>query len=353
MKRFLCLSGIIMLIATNLSGCRVLNKVAIDKNKNLKIGISVYDQYDTFISEMMSYLNDWKVKKEEETGVGITLFYLDAASSQGLQNDQVDTFIQEGCDIMLINLVDRTDATMVIDKAKSGNIPVIFFNRELVEEDLKRWNNLYYVGAEAFESGIFQGQIVIDEYNKIKKNNKIDKNGDGKIQYVMLEGEAGHQDALIRTEYSVNTIIEAGVPIERLATEIANWSRSQAAAKMRSWLSDPNLGDNIELVLANNDDMAMGAADALEKAGKPKEKWPIIVGVDGTDAALESIKNGRMLGTALNDGKGQARALLELAYSVTFNTELPKDLHLIDNTYIRLPYLKVTIENVWDISLKK
>ena len=99
-------------------------------------------------------------------------------------------------------------------KAKSADVPVIFFNRELVEEDLERWEKLYYVGAVALESGIMQGEIVAEAYEKDPE--KLDKNGDGVLQYVMLEGEAGHQDAIIRTEYAVNTIIESGIKMEKL-----------------------------------------------------------------------------------------------------------------------------------------
>ena len=93
--------------------------------------------------------------------------------------------ITEGCDVICVNLVDRTDPTAIIDLAEKNNIPVIFFNRELVEEDLERWTRLYYVGAQAFESGIMQGELAAEAF---LTDQSLDKNGDGIFQYVVLEG---------------------------------------------------------------------------------------------------------------------------------------------------------------------
>ena len=221
-------------------------------------------------------------------------------------------------------------------------MPVIFFNRELVEEDLERWDQLYYVGAKAFESGIMQGEIATDVF---RSNPGADKNGDGVFQYVVLEGEAGHQDAIVRTEYSVSTIIEAGVEMEKLSYAIANWNRAQAQTKMAQMLGE--FGAKIELVLANNDDMALGAVDALKTADIPQAQWPVIVGIDGTDVGLEAVKNGELAGTVYNDKEGQAMAMLNLAYELSVGGSLAQ-LELENGKYIRLPYAKVGVENMAD-----
>ena len=139
---------------------------------------------------------------------------VNAAGSQLEQNDQVEKFVNNGYDVICVNLVDRTDPTLIIDKAESAGIPIIFFNRELVPEDLKRYDKAYYVGAVTIEPGIIQGEMIVDLLKKKKES--VDKNADNKIQYIMLEGEAGHQDAIIRTEYAVNTIVENGIQVEKL-----------------------------------------------------------------------------------------------------------------------------------------
>ena len=110
--------------------------------------------------------------------------------------------------MVCVNLVDRTEPTTITDFAENNNVPIIFFNRELVAEDLERWKDLYYVGADASESGTLEGELAADAF---KENAAMDKNSDGICQYVVLEGEAGHQDSIVRTEYSVNTMVEKGV----------------------------------------------------------------------------------------------------------------------------------------------
>ena len=91
----------------------------------------------------------------------------------------------------------------IIDAAKEKDIPIIFFNREPVEEDMRRWDKLYYVGGKAKQSGELKGELAAD---LIKVNPQADRNNDGKIQYVILEGEMGHQDAIIRTESVVESL---------------------------------------------------------------------------------------------------------------------------------------------------
>ena len=335
-KKITVVFGGILVMSVVLGGCGGRE----DAKKSIKIGVSVYDQYDTFVSEMMKDFNDYATKKEEETGVAINIDTFNASASQSTQNTQVENMVTEGCDVICVNLVDRTDPTAIIDLAEKNNIPVIFFNRELVEEDLERWTRLYYVGAQAFESGIMQGELAAEAF---LTDPSLDKNGDGIFQYVVLEGEAGHQDAIVRTEYSVSTMIDSGVEVEKLGYAIANWNRAQAQTKMTQLMSQ--FGDSIELVIANNDDMALGAIDALKTSDLTKDEWPAVIGIDGTDAGLEAVKNKEMIGTVYNDKEGQADAMLNLAYELSTGSDL-SDLNLIDGKYIRLPYARVTYDDV-------
>ncbi len=329
---------VVSMISGLLMGCN--SGIQDEERKSIKIGVTLYNQYDTYVSQMMAHFNDYAADKEEKTGIAINIEVYNASDSQSTQNDQVKEMLSDGCDVICVNLVDRTEPTTIIDMAEKQNVPVIFFNRELVEEDLERWEQLYYVGAKAFESGIMEGEIAAETF---RENPEVDKNGDGIFQYIVLEGEAGHQDAIVRTEYSVSTLIENGVEVEKLGYAIANWNRAQAQTKMTQMLSE--YGENIELVLANNDDMALGAIDALKACGWEKEAWPVVVGIDGTDVGLEAVKNGEMAGTVYNDKEGQAEAMLELAYALSVDGDL-SELSLEDNKYIRLPYAKVGPDDV-------
>ena len=291
---------------------------------------------------MMTKFTEYAADKEEATGVAINVEVMDASQSQLTQNEQVKSLIEKGCDVICVNLVDRTEPTTITDLAENKQVPIIFFNRELVAEDLERWSELYYVGADALQSGVFVGELAA---NAFKTNAKMDKNGDDICQYVVLEGEAGHQDSIVRTEYSVNTLIENGVEAEKLGYAMANWNRAQAQTKTAALLTQ--FDGKIELIIANNDDMALGAIDALRDSQIPREDWPGVVGIDGTDAGLLAVENGEMLGTVYNDKEGQAREMLNLAFAIATNGD--KDsIPLIDGKYVRTPYHKVTQENVED-----
>lgn len=127
--------------------------------------------------------------------------------------------------------------------------------------------------------------------------------------------------------------------MEKLGYAIANWNRAQAQTKMNQMLEE--YGSQIELVLANNDDMALGAIDALKAQNIPPNEWPAVVGIDGTDVGLEAVRNGEMIGTVYNDKEGQAAAMLELAYTLSTDGAVSSVDKLTGNT-IRLPYIKVS-----------
>lgn len=328
------IAGLACLLAVEASGC---GNTGGGQVTSIRIGVSVYDQYDTFVSEMINHFNEYasEVSASMDSNVSVNIDVYNAAASQTTQNNQVKTMLEDGCDIICVNLVDRTEPVTIIDMAEKKDVPVIFFNRELVEQDLERWDKLYYVGAKAFESGIMQGEMAADIF---KNDPEADKNGDGVFQYIVLEGEADHQDAIVRTEYAVSTITDQGVPVEKLGYAIANWNRAQANTKMSQLLTE--YGDQIELVLSNNDDMALGAVDAMKAAGIDQAEWPVILGIDGTDVGLAALKNGEIRGTVYNDKEGQAEKMFDLAFCLARGLSLD-DLGLEDGKYIRQPYTKL------------
>ena len=260
----------------------------------------------------------------------MTLDIQEAKGSQSTQNNQVDRLISLGCDVLCINPVDRMDATVVIDKAMTAGVPVVFFNRQPVEEDMNRWDRLYYIGVDAKETGILQGQLIADLYRE--QPDRIDINDDGVVSYVLLEGETNHQDAMVRTEWSIQTLKDEGVPIERITGGIANWERSQASALMEQWIS--SCPDTIELVVSNNDDMALGAIDALERAGIEGVN---VVGIDGTNPGVEAMENGKLLGTVSSNKEVYGSAVIELAASCALGEPLPQEYPLTDGRYYWIP----------------
>lgn len=307
------------------------------EKERLRIGVTYYNQSDTFLGELLTSFRE-QAKTVSDFEVSITV--RDAESSQRTQNEQVKELIDMGCDVLCVNLVDRADPSEIIDRAKENDIPVIFFNREPVAEDLMQWDRLYYVGADARQSGIMQGELAADA---ILEDSRIDRNRDGKIQYVVLEGEAGHQDAIIRTENAVDTLKSKGIELEKLGYQIANWNRAQAQNRMEQMIGAYQ--NRIELVLANNDDMALGAMDAYRKLNYTKSGIPVFFGIDGTDVGLEAVRNQTLSGTVYNDKEGQAAAMAKLA--VAAGTEIGmENIQFKKGKYIYLPYTKVTADNV-------
>lgn len=335
-RRGLCLIA----AAGMMTGCAAYTPVDKTPSK-IRIGVTLYDEYDTFLGELMQCFNQDVFAKQSEGGPEITVNMYGASKNQAIQNDQVKEMINNDCDVLCVNLVDRTAPTEIIDFARSAGIPVIFFNRELVEEDLLQWDQLYYVGADAFQSGTMQGELAVDA---IRSQNG-DKNGDGSIQYIVLEGEAGHQDAIVRSENSVNRMVELGVKLDKLGYGIANWNQAQAETKMNQFIDQ--YGSDIELVLANNDEMALGAIAACKSQNIPEKDRPIILGIDGTKTGLQAVKDGEMYGTVFNDSAGQAQAMFELAYQLA-TTGTTDGITLMDGKYIRLDYQKITKDNVDD-----
>ena len=313
--------------------------------KKIKIGVTLYDSYDTFLTGYMRAF-DKEVAEKRAEGYEVNVLQYNAAGSQAMQNEQVEEMLQNSCDVLCVNLVDRTAPSEIIDMAKKKDVPVIFFNRELVEEDLNQWNKLYYVGADAKQSGILQGELVLEDVKDAEKGGQLppelDRNGDGKLQYLIFEGEAGHQDSIMRTDYVVSTIQDAGIPLERLDYSIANWSRAEAQSKMMQLY--PEFQGKIELILSNNDDMALGVIDAYDKIGVQKDLRPWIYGIDGTKAGLAAIEKGSMRATVYNDEVGQSKALFRIAFQLASEgaedgegTEIEK--------ITRLPYRKVRRKN--------
>ena len=412
----------VVLLLFSLSACKTSEKRR--EKKKIKIGITLYDSHDTFITGYMSAF-DKEVAEKRAEGYEVDVLRYNAEGSQSVQNEQVEEMLQNSCDVLCINLVDRTAPSEIIDMAKKKNTPVVFFNRELVEEDLYRWNQLYYVGADAKQSGILQGELVAEDIlaeaekeasgreegkeeglsaeheeesissaeepgapettrtleeetapegvtesetewegelsgrllgeefdttvqskteseKSVALPRSVDKNGDGKLQYVLFEGEAGHQDAIMRTEYVVSTLQKKGIPLERLGYGIANWSRAEAQSRMMQLYSE--LEDKIELIFSNNDDMALGVLDAYDKIGVQKDARPWIYGIDGTMAGINAVKKGAMKATVYNDEMAQAKALFNIAFQLATEDggkEGDRDIQKIT----KIPYRKVTGEN--------
>jgi methyl-galactoside transport system substrate-binding protein len=327
----------ILLFAFVLLGCEV---------KKSEIPLLIYDMQD-------AYMFDFEKKIQEATNGFFDLMTVDGQNSQIIQNEDIDKWINAKVPLLIVNPVDRLSVYSIIEKAKKSGTKIIFFNREPLAQDMALYDSVYYVGADAAESAKIQAQIIMELFGNDPQLNAFDKNGDGVIQAVILKGEQGHQDAEARTKVVVETLTEAGYNVEVLDISIANFDRQTAKTAMDGLITTH--GKNIEVVISNNDAMALGAIEALTDKGyfmdtnkdgkidRNSEIWIPVVGIDGLDIAMEQIESGFLYGTVFNDSQNMAEAIVELA-NLLINGEDVSDLSftVTNGKYIWISYKKIT-----------
>ena len=311
----------------------ILAAVSCSHAEDIKIGSCIYRFNDAF---MLRFRNAMTAESEK---LGAKIEMADGQDDQTTQESQVDQFIADGVNVLIVNPVDRMASQNFIDKAKAANLPIVFINREPTPEVLATYDKAYYIGAKAEESGTEAGELVAAYF---KAHPEADKNKDGKLQFVLLRGQNGHQDMILRSKYSVEAIRDAGIEPVEVASAIANWDKLQAMNIMNAFLM--SIGpENIEAVIANNDEMALGAVEALKaqdyNKGDPAMYIPV-VGVDANASALDAMDKGEMLGTVLNDADGQGSAAVKLAVALAQGKDVSSE--VTDNKYIWVPYQKVT-----------
>ena len=272
------------------------------------VGVCIYKFDDAF---MTTYRN---ALQEILEGKGYTVTVVDGNNDQVKQNEQINTFITQGVDALIINPVMTSAAATIIDTVKSADIPTVLINREPTADDMAAYDKLVYVGCDAAQSGTFQGELILDTANK------GDINGDGKVSYIMIQGDPENIDAQLRTEYSVKALTDAGMEVEQLNLTRGDWDREKGQTICANDLAQ--FGDQIEVVFCNNDDMAIGALQAIQAAGRVVNEDIYLVGVDALPEAVEAIKLGDMTGTVLNDHIGQSHAAVDVAVQLLKGEEI-------------------------------
>ncbi|HIT88133.1 MAG TPA: galactose ABC transporter substrate-binding protein [Candidatus Coprocola pullicola] len=311
----------------------------------VSVGVCIYKFDDTFMTNVRNNM------QAQADALGIEIEMVDSQNKQPTQNEQVDTFITKGMTALAVNPVDRTAAGPLVEKASAAGLPIVFLNREPEPDVMQSYDKVWYVGAKAEESGTMSGEIIADYWNANKDT--ADKNGDGKLQYIMITGEPGHQDATLRTEYSVKALTDAGIEVEEIGNDTAMWNKVQATDLMNAFITSQGI-DTIEAVLCNNDDMALGVIESLKANGYntgDASKFIPVVGVDATAAALEAMANGSLLGTVLNDAENQGIATTNIAAMAAAGQEITSDTvgyEITDGKYVWVPYVKITTENYQD-----
>ena len=293
------------------------------------VGVCIYKFDDAF---MTTYRNELE-RLLKEKGYKVTV--VDGNNDQAKQNEQINNFITQGVDALIINPCMTSAADQIIAMVKDADVPTVLINREPTAEQMAAYDRLVYVGCDARQSGTMQGELILDTANK------GDINGDGKISYIMIQGDPENVDAQYRTEFSVKALTDAGMEVEELDLQRGDWDRNRGQEIAQNDLA--KFGDQIEVVFCNNDDMAIGALQSIQAAGRTVNQDIYLVGVDALDAALNEVQAGNMTGTVLNDANGQAAKAVECMEAL-----LGGATYASGSQSVYVDYVKVTPDNVGD-----
>lgn len=279
------------------------------KSDKVKIGVTLMD----FSTEFGIGLKDYMTAKADAMG-DVELTVVDAGGDAAKQLQQVETFISQKVDAIIMQPQEQEACSPAIDKAKAAGIPIINCNSLTITEPDA------YVGSNDSESAEIAMTYIAEQLG-------------GKGNVLMMHGHPGQTAEVKRTEGAMD-ILAQNPDMTLLDEQTADWDRAEAMTLMENWIQA--YGDQINAVFCQNDEMALGALNALVQAGKKDNV--LVVGVDAIDDALQSVKDGKMDATVYQDYKGQAEGAIEAAYKLAKGESVEKE--------ILIPFILVTTENV-------
>lgn len=275
-----------------------------NNNQTVSIGFSI-----SSIATNPFFQNMYRsVEQLDRDNNQLTITLNSADNDQEKQNHQLEAMVANGARALIVNLAKVADGQTVLQHWCSKNIPVVYFNRSPGEKNLAACESAYFVDADMAQAGVYQGQQVLQQWHS---NPTWDKNRDGIIQYAMLKGLPEHEGTALRSQWvisTINTYPQTNVPTEKVFEDFGMFQAAKAEEITAQWMTQPNF-DKVEVILANNDTMALGILNALKTQGR---KIPVF-GIDGSKAALEAVQAGEMAGTVFNDFQAQADAAVNIA----------------------------------------
>lgn len=317
MKRFLImLLAVVLILGTAACGGNSGGSSESEgTNDQITIGYACKNLNDTF----QTYLADAAKAYAEENNIKLDV--ADAQNDVVRQQDQVNTFISQGVDALIVLPIDTSAAEPMTQAAKEAGIPLIYLNTNPYP-DGNFPEGTYYVGSIEKQAGEMQAEYI----GKLL-------NGEGNV--VILQGQLVHEGAIKRSEGVVDKLKELYPNVKVLAQQPADWQKDMGMTVTENWITA--YGD-IDAVFANNDEMALGAINALQEAGM---KDTLVIGIDGTKGALDAIKAGTLAGSVFQDAEGQAKGAMEIAEKVVKGEEVSEQIKWI-------PFILITPENVGD-----
>ena len=307
-------------------------EAASEDAKTYKVGVAIYQFDDNFMTLYRNEIEAYFASLETDT-VKYEVTTVDGKNDMATQSDQIQTFITQGMDVIICNLVQTSSAETIIDAVVAADIPLVLINREPLGDNgdesypgIIDNAEVCYVGADARQSGTYQGEIVL------ALDDKGDINGDGKVSYVMIQGDPENPDAQYRTQFSIKALTDAGMEVEELVNQVGMWATDKGQEIAATALSQH--GEAVEVIFCNNDGMALGAAAAIEAAGRTVGEDIYLLGVDALEECQQMVAEGTMTGTVLNDHIGQSHTAVDVAIKA-LNGEAMDNYYWVDYVMIK------------------
>ncbi|OJY88146.1 MAG: ATPase [Sphingobacteriales bacterium 40-81] len=291
------------------SACNQQGSKQNNGEKSLTIGASMLSLQSEFVVNVKDAMEDAAKEKN------VNLIVNDAQRTAEKQVQQIETFIAQKVDAIILNPCEVEASSPAVEKAKAAGIPIINVNSETTAKPDG------FAGSRDEESG----EIAMEQIAKLLG---------GKGNIVIMDGYMG-QAAQIKRAIGAKNVLSKYPGIKVLAEQTAEWDRAKGMNLMENWIQ--SYGDKINAVFAHNDEMGMGALQALEQA-KLKDKI-IVVSIDAIVDALQAVKDGRLDATVFQDAKGQGAGAVELAIRLAKKEP-------VEQKEIFIPFQLVTKENV-------
>ncbi|WP_026888706.1 galactose ABC transporter substrate-binding protein [Clostridium beijerinckii] len=308
----------------------------------VKIAVFLSNFNSPFISSLKKDLEE--VQRENENRIHFTFF--DSKGNETIQNENIDGSFNQNFNLFVVDLVNSNTnfSQNALGKIFNKNIPLIvtLIPSNPIINYIKTYNRAVIIGADDAQSGSLQGNILVDSWNSNKK--ALDRNKDNVMQYIMLKGPISDPSTPLRSKYPIQALNDAGIKTDELLSSTCNWNKDCARDDIQSSLL--NLYSKVEVIISNNDAMAIGAIEALQKYGFNKggnSKYIPVVGVDAIPESRKLIDQGFMTGTVIQDTRAYADAIHSVGVNLISGADpLNETNYKFDETgpIIKLPFYK-------------
>lgn len=327
LRKIIILFLVSLTVFTLGSTIKVKPTSSLNNNNRAVINIAVifFETEDPYTMKVIESFKE--IESVKENNVKFT--FLNPQNNIAINNEMLDNALRSNYDLYILYLPDRTEGSVnnVIDRVRQRGKALILMNipTEIALKSSKIYDKVAFVTPDSKKAGIAQGNIIVDLWKKNKE--ALDKNNNGVLEYILLEGPINDPQVVDRSKYAISTINDAGIKTQELAKGNEDWNKELAKTSINNLFL--RYGGNIEAIISNNDAMAIGAIEALQNYGYNKGdklKNIAVVGIDGLQEAKDLIDKGLMTGTVIQDPKVQSKLL----YTVGVN--LVNKLNPIGNT---------------------